>query len=135
MAKAKVLLIGEAGTGKTMLASTFNSDVEVVEKQVIHSKDELYEFDQVCLFNINKQTVDVLGLRTSLYLQDLRFFTFTKDELLNNDINELVSLRKPCLVAQQEQANFYRLYKNLPLEGVGKSVLEKRLLNKYFETK
>lgn len=109
----KMLIIGESGTGKSLLASKISSDVEVVEKQTINSKDELYEFDQVFLFNvINTKTVDALGLTKSLFLPNLRYFIFTKNELLNNDINSLISLRRPCVVGiEQEKESFLKHYK------------------------
>lgn len=111
----RVLIIGEAGTGKSLLASKINPEVEVVEKQIIHSKDELEGFDQVFLFNIiNSITEDALGLKKPLNLLNLRFFNFTKDELLNNDINFLISLRKgACVVSEQDQKSFIKHYKKL----------------------
>ena len=112
----RMLLIGEAGTGKSLLASKIDSDVEVVEKQTIHSKDELEGFDQVFLFNvINTKTVEALGLVNNLDLPNLRYFAFTKNELLNNDINSLIKLRRGAnfVGLEQEQESFLKHYKKI----------------------
>lgn len=76
----KILLLGETGTGKSLLAEKLKRDNIVIEKRVIFSKDELKEVDKVCLFHIdNKITLDVLEI-DSFNLKNLRYVEFETSE-------------------------------------------------------